>query len=421
VREFLPDGELLPFVNVSVTTPAVYERNELYLVNDLNTQSLKTVQKSIRSDQAGRLTIFLDGSAHEIGINREGDRPNISIASVEITNMSWATHGKDVALSVKLLNKGISGGKNITAKLSSTKNNVNIKQNVVGFGAIDVNAIRAGQTQFAFQIATADIEIIKFRLDIRDENKNQWVEFFDMPLKKDVPHINDVEIADGRIFTVAKAGNDTETLLLGTGNGDGKANPGESIAILVKDQGKYWRTDLTFSDPYLNPFGVNIRKSDYWGNYDHVGGSAKYDIPLISSDCPQNHSLSFFAEYWLPDYPLHTIKQGVVAIEVTGKDKTPPQISWVQVAGDNVLKAKVYDGSKIQSVKARLILKDDPTQWLDLELKDDGKSGDRVEADNVFSKKIPDRRFGIYRAVVEATDSFGNKTIGENQNIFVIH
>jgi len=420
VREFLPDGERLPFVNVSVTTPAVYEKNTLYTINDIEPESSTASQKMVRSDPAGRLTIFLNGSIHEIGINKKTDKPNISIASVEIANRKWATHRKEVTLSVKLLNKGISVGKNIAATLSATRNNVTIQQSESEFGSVGVNQIQVGQRPFSFQVLPDSVEIVKFRLAIRDENKNEWVEFFEIPLKNDVPQITDFEIADGRVVTVAKGGNDTETIVLGAGNGDGKANPGESIVILVRDQDKYWRTELRFSDPYINPFGIHIRKSDNWGSYDHVGGSAKYDVPLLSSNCPENHSLSFFAEYWLPAYPLHIIKQGVITIEVKGKDTTPPVVGWLHV-GNNTLQAKVYDGSKIQSIKAKLIAKDDPANSFDVELKDDGLAGDRAEADNVFSKKLPERKFGMYRVVLEVIDSFGNKKSEESPEDFVLY
>ena len=80
--------------------------------------------------------------------------------------------------------------------------------------------------------------------------------------------------------------------------------------------------------------------SDYWGSFDYVGGSAKYNVPLISSDCPENHPIEFFAEYWLPEYPFHIIKQGVIKIKVKGKDNTPPKIRWVKIPGDNIIQAK---------------------------------------------------------------------------------
>src|SRR5438034_4265004 len=277
------------------------------------------------------------------------------------------------------------------------------------------------QIPFTFFVQADSIEIEKFKLMIQDENKNEWVEFFEIPLKKDLPEIKDFEIADGKIFTVAKGGNNIETILLGNGNGDGVANPGESIVILVRDNNKYWRTNLFSSDKYVNPFGVNTRISDDWSDFDWVGASAKYSIPLLSSNCPENHSIEFFAEYWLPDHPLHIIKQGVIKIKVTGRDATPPQISSVDIPGDNIIHVKVYDGSKIQSVKARFILKEDPAKSFEVELKDDGLAEDRVEGDRVFSKKIPEQKSGLYRVVVEAIDSFGNKTIEEAPGEFLLH
>jgi hypothetical protein len=208
---------------------------------------------------------------------------------------------------------------------------------------------------------------------------------------------------------------------LGNGNGDGVANPGESIVIVVKDQNKLWRTDLTFSDPYLNPFGVNARRSDNWSSFDYVGGSAKYDIPLISSDCPNNHPMTFFVEYWLPQYPFHIIRQGLVKIVVKGADKTPPQVDWVKNPGDNAIQVKAYDGSKIQSIKVKLTSKSDSTKSFEVELKDDGLAGDISANDRVFTKKIQEQSFGMYKVSVEAVDNFGNKLIEEAGEDFILH
>src|SRR3979411_314102 len=54
VREFLPDGETIPFVNLSITTPAQYEKNQLYTVNDVDTKNSKTSHKIVLSDSSGR-------------------------------------------------------------------------------------------------------------------------------------------------------------------------------------------------------------------------------------------------------------------------------------------------------------------------------------------------------------------------------
>ena len=419
VREFLPDGEILPFVKLNITTAALYEKNQTYIINDFENNGSKTF--STTSDNSGRLQISLNGARHEIGISKKDDKANICIAAVDIENMSWATNGKDVSLSIKLLNKGMSPGKKIKAKLSATRKSANVIQSESEFGSIGVNEIKSCQTPFSFHVQADSIEIERFKLTLKDEDNDEWVYFFEIPLKNNLPEIKDFEIADGRIFTVVKGGIDNETVLLGHGNGDGIANPGESIVLLVKDQNKYWRTDLFFSDQFVNPFGINIRRSDNWDEFDHVGASAKYNIPLIASDCPENHSIDFFAEYWLPDYPLHIIKRGIIKIKVQGKDATPPQISWVDIPGDNIIYVKVYDGSKIHSVKATFILKEDPKKLFEIELKDDGLAEDRVKEDRLFSKKITEQKFGFYRVVVEAIDSFGNKTIEEVPGEFLLH
>jgi hypothetical protein len=44
-----------------------------------------------------------------------------------------------------------------------------------------------------------------------------------------------------------------------------------------------------------------------------------------------------------------------------------------------------------------------------------------VEGDRVFSGRIPEQKFGHYRVLVEATDSFGNKMTEEAPGDFVVH
>jgi hypothetical protein len=248
-----------------------------------------------------------------------------------------------------------------------------------------------------------------------------WTQFIDIPIKKNVPEIKDFEIADGRKIAVAASGIDIETIELGKGNGDGIANPGESIVVVVKDAGKFWRTDLTFSDKALNPNGLITRRSDWYTNMDHVGASAKYDEVLISSDYPQNGAAIFFAEYWTPKYPMHIVKQGIVKVSISGKDLTPPSIDTIQFRGDNTIEVKVIDGGHIKSVSAKLIRQNEPEKVIDVALTDNGNDGDRTANDHVYSMHIPDQKFGIYRMVVEAVDASGNRSAKEGNGWFVGH
>lgn len=421
VREHLPDGELLPFVQVSVRTAALYEKDHPYAILDTDLRTGTHSSRTISSDPSGRLTIHLNGSLHEIGINTAEAPPNVCVASYEIMNMDWATHNREVAVSIKLLNKGGNLAEGVTVEIVPQRKSATIIQDRCSYGGIEVGGISKSQDAFIFLVPSDRIEVEKFELTISDQNGLQWIDFIEIPLMVAGPEIKDYEIADGRLCTVMEAGDDTVTVFLGKGNGDGIPNPGESLVILARDQGELRRTYLYSSDPYINPDGINIRESDNWGSYDHVGGSAKYSVPLISSDCPENHSITFFAEYWLPDYPDHIIKRGKIEVKVSGKDRSPPVLRWVEISGDNTIEARVYDGGGIPHVRATLRSKDQSGNILSFDLKDEGRDGDREPGDHVFSLRIPDQLFGLYHIEIEAEDALGNRLTEKASGEKVLH
>jgi hypothetical protein len=290
------------------------------------------------------------------------------------------------------------------------------------FGTIGVNGMTGSKTPFVFNVGSDSIEVEKFRIRITDREGHEWSEFLEIPLfSKVMPEFGDIEIADGRVVTVVKEGVNEETAFLGTGNGDGIPNPGESVVVLVRDMDKLRRTNLTCLSPFINPYGINERVSDLWSVFDHVGGSAKYSVPLIASGCPDNQEITFVAEYWLPDYPDHIIKKGLVRIKVSGKDNTPPVLKWCRVTGDNVIQAGMLDGSPVKEVKARLVNKANPEKYIEYVLKDDGRDGDRAEGDNVFSFRVPEQRFGLYTIDIVSSDSGNNAMSARAKGWFVLH
>jgi len=421
IREFLPDGPLMPFVKLTITTPPIYKKNNAYTIHDLEPHRNVRDQMVLFSDDDGQLKIPLNGGYHEIGINDNESNPNLTISSTVVENMSWATRKKDVSISIKLLNKGNVPADGVIAKIWATDASTIVKQGKASFGNIPVNETRMADQLFIFNVYTDSIiDMMRLKLIITDGSNREWVEFMDVSIKTDQPEIRDYEIADGRSFKVAAAGDDTATVFLGKGNGDGMANPGESIVILVKDQGIYHRTLLHTEDIFLNPNEMNTMISDNWSNYDHVGGSAKYSVPIIASNCPVDHTATFFAEYWLPDYPYHIIKQGMVNLKVSGSDRTSPIVQWVQISGNNTIQIKVHDGGKITSVIAKLKI-DDPERMLKFILNDQGEHGDKAMGDHVFSYKIPEQKFGLYQAEIEATDEFGNTMTTDWFGDFVLY
>lgn len=419
VREFLPDGEVLPSVALSVRTAPLYEKNQSYTIHDFNTQTLKATQRTVISDGEGRLLIDLDGGAHEVGINKKSDKANVTIAAAEVRDSRWATTGENVTITLKIANKGMTAAKDLRATVMPTRSTAIVAKPEVRIGNVAVNG--SADATISIRVVADTIQVEKFKVIFHDGGKNEWVDYFEIPFEKKLPVISDFEIADGKTVTVVKSGNGSETVQLGIGNGDGVANPGESIVIFIRDANKLWRAELTGKDPYINPFGISHRQSDNWASFDYVGGSAKYSIPVIASDCPQGHAVEFVAEYWQPEYPMHIIKRGVVKFNVSGKDTTPPALAGMHATGDNVLQVKLYDGGKIQNVKATIIDEKDSTKTFTSPLTDDGKGGDRSEGDRVFSQRIPSQVFGIFKVVIVAEDAFGNRTEYKPEETVVLH
>ena len=419
VREHLPDGKLMPTVSLTVRTAPLYEKNQRYIISDFDVTNSKASQQELQSDNEGRLTIRLNGGAHEIGINRRNDKPNITVSGYELSERGWATHDEDVRIKLSLLNKGTGPARNIRVSLTPIRPGVDV---INGDATIpQIGSHTTASIPMVFRVKNRELEIVRLKITARDDRRNEWIDYVDIPVKRNASEIENFEIADGRILTVAKSGIDMETVKLGEGNGDGIVNPGESIVILVRDENKLWRTDVTSNDRYVDPFGVRTRKSDNWSPLDHVGASAKYDVPLIASDCPPNHGVEFFVQYWVPEYPLHHVREGIVKIKVTGEDTTSPVVENVKANGNNVLQVSLLDGSSIRKVSAILINQDNPKKSLTTVLTDDGAGGDAVAADLVFSQMIPSQVFGIFRVVIEAEDSFGNKSVYEPEERFVLH
>jgi len=420
-RRHVPDGELLTHVMTSVVTPPLYAKNSLYNINDLDITSMSARTFQMMSDDRGRLKITVNGNIHEIGINKLTDKANLCVTSYSIANMNFATLNRDVAFKVKLLNKGSSISDDVNVQLTAADNNITIVKAIANFGPVGMNETRESESELVFRVRTDSAKFVKLLLVISDKSRNEWKCDIEIPVYNELLRIKDFEIADGRKVTFSAGGILSETGMLGCGNGDGVANPGESIVILAKDGEKLWRTDLSVRDSFINPYGVNIRESDNWASYDHVGGSAKYSVPLISSDCPDGHVARFIAEYWLPDYPNHITKQGWVEVKIIGSDNTPPVLRWIKLPGDNVIHASLYDGSIITSVTAKMTNKDKPEKILEFELKDDGMDGDICANDNVFSYRIPEQRFGVYSTHISAQDKFGNIMNISDPEVFVLH
>ncbi len=409
VREWLWDGQPMPSVNLSILTDAIYSPNADYRVTDFNLRNRSVRVEDQKSDGQGRLQIKLDGDPHEVGINALGRKlPILTLARFSVENSTWAIAGRGMSLRLILLNKGTATAVRVTGTLSSTNPSVNIRNSRLSWPEIAPGQMLEAGTLLLFQVEDQRREVVKFELALRDKSDARWTVPFEVRLFPEVAPFDGVQVADGRLFRVQTGGNQVEEKFLGIGNGDGIANPGESVQIVVRDQGEMRLTSLYTTDPYVNGSGLNIRYSDYWGNYDHVGGSAKYSMPTIASNCPSGREIVFFAEYWLPNAPEHILRRGLVKLRVEGKDEVAPKLRWAEISPWNLLEVQMIEGGAVRWAKAELIRSQNSSYRVAIELNDAGRNGDKAASDSIFSGTLPDPE-GQYQLKIEAVDESGNR------------
>ncbi len=421
VRNFLPDGELMPNVEVQVTTAPQYKKSSTYHIIDIDLRNGDIKSYDILSDSQGRLKIKTNGSLHQVGISDDPEMPNLGLAKVDIDSDRWVETGSEVELSFQVLNKGQGGAKGITGELVALSEGLEV---IKGKGKLtDLASAATGELKGAFKVKNnkSGVDIAKLKLVLQDAAGSVWEEEFELLLKEPVEEITDFVIADGRELTVIKEAVDSVTGVVGSGNGDGIANPGETIVILVKEGGKYLRTNAVTLHPMVNANHTSIRIRDPWQEYDHIGGSFKYTMPVISSEEAPKKPIWFHIEYWIPGdiSGQHIIKKGKVKVEVSGDDQTAPRVQWLQVTTEDRIEARVYDPAGVEKVNLTFIPNEEKStlryvNWeevpdrFEVQLVDNGTEGDALAGDGIYSARIKQRQSYFYDLKLEMADLLGN-------------
>jgi hypothetical protein len=138
----------------------------------------------------------------------------------------------------------------------------------------------------------------------------------EIPVFPDAKPAPKFRIAGGRQFNVFQDGVKRVPLMLGQGNGDGQANAGEKIAVLVPD-GDAWRAAELFTNDEC--VDLHERVSDVWSDYDHVGASAKYSLALIQPGCAPGHLVRLLGRVQWPHAPDHRVEYFTVEFPVAAR------------------------------------------------------------------------------------------------------
>jgi poly(3-hydroxybutyrate) depolymerase len=305
VREWVPSGSLLPNVKLRIVSGPVYPPGKDQEIVIIHMRDGRVQRMTQRANSEGRLHFELDGDDYQVGI---GSGPALALGGFLVQDKGWATDGKPVSVGVRIWNKGAA------ATLPGT----------LGWETPNPGVVIATPTQTLPTIGSGKWAHAAVTFTVEDP-KREVVKLYavmgslrlplEIPTFPDAPPATDFRIADGRESTVFQQGVKRVTLTLGKGNGDGSANPGETLAILLPD-GDAWRAAELFTQDGC--VDLTKRVSDAWSGYDHAGASAKYSLPVIEPGCTPGHLVRMLARVQLPHEPDHRVAYYTVAFPVNG-------------------------------------------------------------------------------------------------------
>jgi len=256
-----------------------------------------------KADSKGQLTVRLDGEEYEVGI---GSGANLALAGFAIEEAAWATDTKPVRLRACFVNKGDHATAALRVRWETR--NAGVRLDAAAATIPPLPPGKSAQVPLAFTVQDPTREIVK--LFAVGEHVRLPLEIPTFPA---AGKTGDFRIADGLSLPVYQGGETVQQLTLGTGKGDGCANAGERIAILLPEGNAYRAAELFTNDACVD---LTQRVSDGWAGYDHVGASAKISLPLIQGSCAPGHLVRALARVQLPDKPNHKIRYRVVEFQV---------------------------------------------------------------------------------------------------------
>jgi len=303
VREWLPDGAVLPTVKLSIETDKLYPPRKPQTVTIIRLRDGNVRHETVNATADGRLDLDLDGDAYEVGIS---SGPVLALAGYDLEGAAWATAGQSLQVRMHIWNKGAALSRPATLHWLSPNPGVDLTPMSTPLAAIaSGQSATVALTVTVRDPARAIARILALQGDTRMP--------VDIPLFPPARPFADFRIADGQSVRVFQHATQKADVTLGDGNADGKANPGERIAILLPEDDVYRVAELFTNDACVDN---TLRAFDDWSDYDHVGASAKYSLPLIKPDCPAGHVVHALARVLLPDKPNHVVRYAAIEFPV---------------------------------------------------------------------------------------------------------
>ncbi|MHA4809451.1 alpha/beta fold hydrolase [Flavitalea flava] len=321
-QRWLPNGPALKAVHTLITTAPLYEPNKIYSLAKYQPSARATgaaekvpekiLLDKVQSDGTGRIKVDFDGDGGEAGIFSAKDAPEYVFLDYSIGKKGrFLANGPDNLLTLRLFNRG---GENktpgkILVTISTKDPSVMWKDTIV---TMSVSPDQRLLTLPPFILSCykkppphAEPADIRFHITVSGASHGLNDEFT-VPVFFKVPPFDRIRVDDGR---------QVRDTVMGNGNGDGLADPGERIMLY---QGSH-RLRLYYDDPWVVS-GME-RQTDEMIPARWPDGFTLSSVIELDSDCPDGHAVEFLACYETKTF--NPIERKLTWGRVTLKIKTP--------------------------------------------------------------------------------------------------
>src|SRR4029077_11220687 len=170
-----------------------------------------------------------------------GSGPNLALAGFAIEGAAWATDTEPVRVRVRFVNKGDDA--TAAMRLRWETPNARVRLNAATATLPPLPPGKSAIVSLTFTVQGRDREIVKL-FAVGGEVRLP----LEIPTFPPAGKAGDFRIADGLSLPVYQGGETVQPLTLGTGNGDGHANAGERIAILLPEGNAFRAAELFTND-----------------------------------------------------------------------------------------------------------------------------------------------------------------------------
>jgi hypothetical protein len=292
-KQWLPDGPLVPNLNLQILTDSIYQPDTRFELIQLDVPTRKIERKSVTSDAKGRIQYQGTGQHSNIGVYRSGDPGHITMATYSL-NKQMPAVGDIVSLSPLLFNKGGAAVDSVRIELIAQDDEVEVLDPAITIGKMAQGVLHE-KTSFRIRSRHAELDRAKLKLVVNyNGKKDQFL--LEVSFYSPEKTLTNFEIADGRAVNLEVE----EKTRVGEGNGNGIANPGEWISIFTKsdlDSLHDFGLQLYTEDPYVD---MDSRRMLFFARADWSGAQRLTSQVKIKTDCPDGHEISFYGIYEYP-------------------------------------------------------------------------------------------------------------------------